>query len=654
MDDCTRRFIERSTLLFIASRDADGAMDVSPRGGQPCVVRLRGDGCLLLPDYIGNRRLDTLSNVLSNPDVALVLLNRGCEDYLRVAARAAISRHDDDIGAFPADENPPLSVLVLTPTRMEFVQSEAFRRSGFWIDPADRKPPLDALGIYASDGKWQVDGGRQPVLRDVASEDRLAETGLRDVYGTPSALVQNKAFSAAGPGFMDFIDEARFIVLARQDQHGGLSINLVGGSTLRPQHDDDSEIFVLDLDEDSRTGEAKDCALLAVEPGRCDNLRLNGVCREGDGPRRVVIQTDEVFLHCSAAFARSRIWNDTPPTAWTGLRRFVCTGRSQESPDVVSFVFSPRDRAPVGGVLPGQYVTVSLPGVGGRPASRRCYSVSGTPGARALRITVRRIDSDGMSARLHRDIDIGSEVLLGPPAGRFVLDAGSRRPVVLVSAGVGVTPLLPMLEQLSAESDGRPVWFVHAARSGGHHLFRQEVQRAAQANPAIRLLTAYSQPGPCDDCDHRGRLDASVLAAHLPVDGCDFYLCGPAGFMTSVRQGLVDLGAAPECIRTEAFEARDGGTFAGLITGAAEPCGVTFARSDRTATWTPESGSLLDLALANGVDVQYSCRNGECQSCTQRIVSGKAAYPAGEEPLLARGQVLLCQAIPRGDVVLDC
>lgn len=106
----------------------------------------------------------------------------------------------------------------------------------------------------------------------------------------------------------------------------------------------------------------------------------------------------------------------------------------------------------------------------------------------------------------------------------------------------------------------------------------------------------------------------------------------------------------------EAFEAKSGGplgTLSGALAGAA-PRSVEFARSNKRATWTPESGTLLDLALANGVDVQYSCRNGECQSCTQRIVSGAVAYVSGEEPMVARGQVLLCQALPRGDIVLDC
>ena len=125
--------------------------------------------------------------------------------------------------------------------------------------------------------------------------------------------------------------------------------------------------------------------------------------------------------------------------------------------------------------------------------------------------------------------------------------------------------------------------------------------------------------------------------------------------MTALAQGLIALGAAPESIRTEAFEQKEGGAAftSGALVGRG-PCSVTFARSDKSVTWKPESGSLLELALANGIDVQYSCRNGECQSCAQRVVSGGATYPSGDEPLLPRGQVLLCQAVPCGDIVLGC
>lgn len=664
MDDSTRSFIEKSTLLFIASRDADGGMDVSPRGGQPSVVRLRADGSLLLPDYIGNRRLDTIGNVLSNPDVALILLNRRSDEYLRIAARATVSREAEDIAAFPADENRPLSVMVLTPTRMELVSSKAFGRSGFWIDPAGRKPPLDVLDIYARDGQWQAEGGREPVLYDATAEARLAEAGLRNSYGIPSQLVQRKVYSTAGPGFMGFIDEARFIVLAHESNTGEILMDLVGGSPLRLDPDANRQSFLLDLEHEGSTASATPhsavFALLAAEPGRSDIIRINGAYREKSSPpggqRRLSLHSDEIYFHCPAAFARSRIWADSRPIAWSGRRSFTCVARTQENPDVASFVLQPRDDAPVGDAAPGQYVTVSLPHDDQPMQRRRCYSISAVPDAVSLRISVRRIGDDGVSALLHDKVKIGDEVFVGPPAGQFILDSAPLRPVVLISAGVGITPLLPMAEHLAREPPGRDVWFVHAARNARHHLFAQEALRIAATNPGIRLLTAYSRPEIGDTCDHRGRLDAQALAAHVPVAKADFYICGPDGFMSTLTQGLIDLGAAPESIRKEAFEQEGGGAAFALSSALAgrAPCTVTFARSDKNATWKPESGSLLDLALANNIDVQYSCRNGECQSCAQRVVSGRATYPAGEEPLLPRGQILLCQAVPRGDIVLDC
>lgn len=664
MDGRTRSFIEKSTLLFIASRNEKGTMDVSPRGGQPSVLRLRPDGRLLLPDYVGNRRLDTIGNVLSNPDVALVLINRRSHDYLRIAARAALSQEAEDIAAFPADENRPLSVMVLTPTKMEFVESKAFAAGNFWIDPADRKPPLDVLDIYESDGKWQAESGRKPVLYDAAAERRLAETGLREFYGTPSRLVQDKVYSTAGPGFMGFIGVARFIVFAHESAAGEILVDLVGGSPLRLEPGTNRQSLLLDLSHEgsaaSATQHSAECAILAAEPGRADNIRLNGSYREvisrPDGQRRLSVHPEEIYFHCSAAFARSRIWTDSRPVAWSGRRSFTCVSRTRESPDVMSFVLQPRDPAPVGDVAPGQYVTVSLPHDDQPVPRRRCYSISAVPDARSLRISVRRVGDDGISALLHDRVGIGDEVFVGPPAEQFILDSAPLRSVALVSAGVGITPLLPMAEHLAREAPGRDIWFIHAARDARHHLFGEEARRIAQANPGIRLLTAYSRPEAGDICHHEGRLDARAIAAHVPVASTDFYICGPEAFMASLSQGLVDLGAPPESIRIEAFEQNTAG--AGLVLSGTfadrPPCTVTFARSDKQATWKPESGSLLDLALANGVEVQFSCRSGECQSCVQRIISGAASYPSGEEPILARGQVLLCQAIPRADIVLDC
>ena len=661
MDERRRTFIENCTLLFIASRDAEGNMDVSPRGGQPSVLRLAPDGRLLLPDYVGNRRLDTIGNLLSDPKVALLLLNRGADTYLRISALAEITQAAEVLAAFPADENPPLSVIALTPTSMEFVASRAFRDAGFWIDPGERKPPLEVLDIYARDGKWQAEAGCKPVLYDARAERRLVESGLREFYGTPSPLVQTKVYATAGPGFLRFIDLARFVVFAHRTTEGDIAVDITG-KPLRLDPDSNTQSFQLDIVHEGRNAGAvphsAPFAILAAEPGRADLIRLNGVYREaGTGPggsRHLSLRPDEIYFHCSAAFNRARIWSDSRPVAWSGRRRFVCVSRKRESPDVVSFVFEPRDAAPVGPTAPGQYVTISLPHDERPVPRRRCYSISATPGARSLRITVRRVGSGGISALLHETVEPGDEVLLGPPGGQFVLDSEPSRPVVLVGAGVGVTPLLPMARQLAREQSDRDVWFVHAARNARHHLFREEVEECARANPRFHLITAYSRPDVGDVCDISGRLDTATLARHVPVGQADFYICGPDAFMSSLREGLIELGVSSENIRMEAFEQKGAAGLAPSGLGERAPCKVVFCRSGKEVVWTSESGTLLDLALASGVEVEFSCRNGECQSCAQKVVSGSVVYPSGEEPILPRGQILLCQAVPRGEILIDC
>lgn len=654
MDADARLFIENSTLLFIASRNAEGAMDVSPRGGQPCVMRVDDDGKLRLPDYNGNRRLDTIGNLLNDPHVALIVLNRGSDRYLRIVATAEVSFRAEDLACFPADENPPISVLVLTPTSVEFVDTSAFARVDFWLDPELRKKPaLDLASVIGGDKVAQATAGFAPVLKNEAEERLLAQSGVRNVYGTPSDGVQKKVCDVAGPGGLDFLGEASFVVVAHEDENGGIAIDLTAEAPLSVIPFDNRHAYRLRLSPDISTGEEGECALLTVTPGRNELLRVNG--RFEAETRAVKIVPREVFFHCSSAFSRSRVWQRDKRTYWSGKRRFVCVERICESPDVSSFILTPVDNAPIGPVEPGQYVPVSLPGETGA-ARQRSYSVSRRPDGRSLRISVRRIGAGGMSDLLHERVGPGSELLVGVPVGRFVLSSPPGRPVVLLSAGVGITPLLPMLDQLARADSGREVWFIHAARDGTHHLFEGEARSIAEnaKNGGIRLLSCYSRPREGDRSDLVGRIDAAAIENLLPVDAADFYICGPEAFMTSLRDGLVARGAAPENIRFEAFAAAEGGLLDLSGMQIVPESKVTFAKSGRTATWTPGEGSLLDLALRNRIEVDYSCRMGDCQSCVKRVASGAVDYPVGELPLLPYNHILLCQAIPRGDLVLDC
>lgn len=653
MDQSTRQFIESSTLLFIASRKTHGAMDVSPRGGQPNVLRVTDDGLLLLPDYNGNRRLDTMSNILINLRVALIILNRGSDRFVRVAADARVSLDAEDLARFPADDNPPHSVLVMRPLTLEFVSSPAFQRADFWIDPSRRRPPLDLGAVINGDKAARAAAGFGPVPRDEAEEQALAKAGIRKAYGPAMEGVDQKISDAAGPSALRFMEEATFTVLAHEDERGEIVLDMTAEAPLSIVPADNRHAYRLRMQDDARTLDEAECALLTIIPGQNELLRMNGRL-ERDRAQAVKILPNEVYFHCSAALSRSRVWQQDRRSFWSGKRKFVCAERRRESPDVTSFVFKPCDGAPIGPVLPGQYITVSLPGAAN--TRQRSYSVSRRPDGQTLRISVRRVGAGGFSDLLHETLEPGMEVLLGVPSGRFVLSSPSARRVVLISAGVGITPLLPMLDELAREDSGREVWFFHAARNGEHHLFEDETHAiAAQAkNGGIRVVSCYSRPREEDRCDHVGRIDADMLAHMLPMAQTDFYICGPDTFMTSLRDGLVERGAKPDAIRFEAFEASSGSAFNLTGKDVVSNSTVTFAKSGKSAVWSPSEGSLLDLALKNKVDVAYSCRLGDCQSCMQTIASGVVDYPGEEVPLLNSGQTLLCLAIPRGDLVLDC
>ncbi len=653
MDLETRRFIENATLLFIASRNAEGAMDVSPRGGQPSVLKIAENGTLLLPDYNGNRRLDTISNILANRRVALVIVNRGCACFLRVTADAEVSLLAEDLVHFPADDNPPISVLVLTPVLLEFVQTSAFDQADFWIDPARRLPPLDLGAIIGGDKAAQAAQGFSPVPRHEAEERDLQTAGIRDVYGPPMEGVDQKISGLAGPGALNFMERAILTVFAREGENAEITLDIAAEAPLTVIPFDNRHAYRLHLPPDMPGVTDGEFALLTIIPGQNELLRING--RFEREPDALKIAPREVYFHCSAALSRSRIWQQDRRSFWSGKRRFICTERYRESPDVTSFILTPCDRAPIGPVLPGQYVTISVPGASGAHR-QRSYSVSRLSNGESLHISVRRVGAGGVSDCLHDTVQPGMELHVGVPAGRFVLSSPPDRRIVLISAGVGITPLLPMLEKLALEDSSREVWFIHAARDASRHLFEKAAKAiAAQAkNGRIKLIKCYSRPREGDSCDFAGRIDAQLLSRLLPVDEADFYLCGPDMFMTSLRDGLIAHGAELASIRYEAFEASSGLTLDLSHKDTVSSSKVTFLRSGKSALWSPSDGTLLDLALKNDVEVAYFCRLGDCQSCIQKVVSGVVDHLGEDVPLLSFDQALLCLSVPRGDLTLDC
>jgi len=262
---------------------------------------------------------------------------------------------------------------------------------------------------------------------------------------------------------------------------------------------------------------------------------------------------------------------------------------------------------------------------------------------------------------------VGDVLDVSEPRGSFVLQTGSG-PVVLLSAGIGATPVLAMLHALAASASPREIWWLHAARNRSLHSFASEARQLLEGLGHARGRVWYSRPDPGDregvDYDASGHLDIDALERLGVPRDADFYLCGPSGFLADLRTALGAWGVSPDRIHSEIFSG--GPSLTPGVVGArarsphppADPQGtgplVTFARSGLTVRWRPsKEQSLLELAEACDVPVRWSCRTGVCHNCESGLISGSVAYEPDPLDPPAEGNVLICCSRPQGDVVID-
>ena len=355
----------------------------------------------------------------------------------------------------------------------------------------------------------------------------------------------------------------------------------------------------------------------------------------------------------------------SPPPAWTGFRPMRVSRIDRESVSVFSLVLVPADGKPLAAALPGQFVVLRLPVQSGAPPVLRSYSLSDLPGTGHYRVTVKQEEKGLGSTYLRTRIKPGNNLEVSAPRGSFTLRSGGE-PVVLLSAGVGVTPVLAMLHALAAGKSSHPVWWLYGARNREEHPFRDESRALLQQLKSGHCYIHYSRPGPYDqrgvDFDAVGHLAVSPFdEIGVPHEG-QFYLCGPAAFLRELTTGLAAWGVAADHIHTEIF-----GTLDSITPGLkaethsphlpAEPAGlgpqVSFARSGLTLPWNAKYQSLLELAEACDVPVRWSCRTGVCHTCETALIAGELEYDP--EPLdpPAKGDALICCSRPRGEVILD-
>jgi ferredoxin-NADP reductase/MOSC domain-containing protein YiiM len=356
----------------------------------------------------------------------------------------------------------------------------------------------------------------------------------------------------------------------------------------------------------------------------------------------------------------------SPPPAWPGFRPLAVTAVERESDSVISVDLADPDGAALPSALPGQFLTLRLNAVPGAPPLLRSYSLSGPPDAGAYRVSVKREPHGTGSQFIHTQVHPGDQLEAAAPRGTFILQPGET-PVLLISAGVGATPVLAMLHALAASRSARDIWWLHGARSRSEEPFAEESRSLLTGLAHGHRNVCYSRPGPGDvqgrDYQTAGRLSASVLAAlELPRDA-DAYICGPAAFMAEISAALVDLGTDPGRVRTEIFGAAPSQT-PGIAAAAARPPHpptgdpgdgpeVAFARSSLTVRWAGRYASLLELAEACDVPVRWSCRTGVCQTCDTDVMSGTVSYAPDPVEDPAQGTVLICCSQPRSDLVLD-
>ena len=356
----------------------------------------------------------------------------------------------------------------------------------------------------------------------------------------------------------------------------------------------------------------------------------------------------------------------SPPPAWPGFRRLTVTGIDRESDSVIDIRLEGPDGDPLPPARPGQYLTVRLQPDGQERSLLRNYSLSGPPDAGYYRITVKHEHDGAVSGYLHSHLRVGDQLDIAAPRGTFILDS-TDAPVLLISAGIGATPVLAMLHALATEHTDREIWWLQGARSGRDHSFAAEARALLASLPKVRTHVYYSRPGPDDlegrDFDNLGRLTASLLVELEPPRSAEAYLCGPIPFMDEISAGLAAMGIDASRIHTEAF-----GPAPSLTPGIAAtpaktphpPAGqpgsgptIEFARSNLAVPWSRDYTSLLELAEACDVPVRWSCRTGVCHNCETTLIAGDVEYSPDPVEPPAEGSALICCSQPRDDVVLD-
>ncbi len=358
----------------------------------------------------------------------------------------------------------------------------------------------------------------------------------------------------------------------------------------------------------------------------------------------------------------------TENTTWKDWRNFVVVRKVKESEEITSFYLQPEERGDIPNFQPGQFLTIKLDIPGQARPVIRTYSLSDYAEPHAYyRLSIKRepmpLGLDVMpglaSNFMHDQIHEGAVIPAKPPSGKFVLDVQKSLPAVLISNGVGITPMISMAKAVTRLNPDRPLWFIHGARDGSFHAFREEVSAIAAQNPNLTIHYAYSRPRAEDAGHHHsvGYVDTALIQSLVTQDA-EYFLCGSPPFLETIRAGLKHAGV-PESrvffeMFTKASKATSDRPLAEVDHDNIEAAEIVFAQSKQTVTWQTDADSILDFAEANGLNPPYSCRQGICGTCECRILEGEVEYQTTPTATVEDGSVLICISKPKtSKVVLD-
>ncbi len=381
---------------------------------------------------------------------------------------------------------------------------------------------------------------------------------------------------------------------------------------------------------------------------------------------------EQMFELRIAAARKRRAAEEKKVLSWDGWRKFEVKKKVQEDAtgDTFSFYLHPHDGKAIPDFMPGQYLTLKLDVKGQPKPVVRCYSLSDCAREDHYRLTIKRAmpprdkpdaPPGVASCFLCEALPEGAIVDVKAPNGIFYLDLTREGPVVLMGGGIGITPMVAMLNAIIASGGQRETWLFYGVRNRSEEIWKEYLQQVARDHPNVRLHIVYSRPTDTDrqgvDYHHKGHVCIDLLKKLLPSNNYDFYMCGPPSMMDSLTEGLAQWGVPEARIHLESFgpssSKKKPVEVATAAAGAPAGPEIVFRKSGKTVAWTPDFADLWELADANDVRIDAGCRVGNCGSCAVAVVSGDVKYVKEKSADVESGTCLTCCCIPSGRLELD-